>query len=52
MFMNRRSFLRSNWVLAFGASVPWLSPIASSSSNPERFSWRTIDLVFSFRAEN
>jgi hypothetical protein len=48
MFMNRRAFLRSSGLVAFGASVPWLSGFASASSNQGPFRWRTNDLMFSF----
>lgn len=48
MFMNRRAFLRSSGLVAFGASVPCLSSFASASSSQEPFRWSTNDLVFSF----
>ena len=52
MFMNRRAFLRSSGLVAFGASVPCLPSFASASSSPEPFRWSTDDLVFSFEVKN
>ena len=52
MFMNRRAFLRSSGLVAFGASVPCLSSFASASSSPEPFRWSTNDLVFSFEVKD
>src|SRR5208337_3839855 len=48
MFMDRRAFLRSTGVAAFGACVPCLSGFASTSNTAEPFHWSTNDLVFSF----
>ena len=52
MFMNRRAFLRSSGLVAFGASVPCLSSFASASSSQEPFRWSTDDLVFSFEVKD
>ncbi|MGA3199885.1 MAG: alpha-galactosidase [Halobacteriota archaeon] len=48
MFMDRRAFLRSTGVAAFGACVPSLSSFSSASNTAEPFHWSTTDLVFSF----
>ena len=50
--MNRRAFLRSSGLVAFGASVPCFSSFASASSSQELFRWSTNDLVFSFEVKD
>jgi alpha-galactosidase len=50
--MDRREFLKSTGVAAFGACIPGMCSFASNSNPPEAFRWGTNDLVFSFEVED
>src|ERR1051326_3912679 len=46
--MDRRTFLASSGVVAFGALLPRISHSLPASNVPEPFAWKTDDLTFSF----
>jgi len=46
--MDRRTFLASSGVVAFGALLPRISRSLPASNVPEPFAWKTNDLIFSF----
>ena len=46
--MDRRTFLASSGVLAFGALLPRISRSLPASSVSGPFAWKTNDLIFSF----
>jgi len=46
--MDRRTFLASSGVVAFGALLPRISRSLPASTVPEPFAWKTNDLIFSF----
>lgn len=46
--MDRRTFLASSGVVAFGAVLPRISRSLPASNVPEPFAWKTNDLIFSF----
>src|SRR6266567_8431132 len=46
--MDRRTFLASSGVVAFGALLPRISRSLHASNVPEPFAWQTNDLTFSF----
>jgi alpha-galactosidase len=46
--MDRRTFLASSGVVAFGALLPRISRSLPASNVPEPFTWKTNDLIFSF----
>ena len=46
--MDRRTFLASSGVAAFGALLPHISRSLPASNVPEPFAWKTNDLIFSF----
>jgi alpha-galactosidase len=46
--MDRRTFLASSGVVAFGALLPRISRSFHASNVPEPFAWKTDDLTFSF----
>jgi alpha-galactosidase len=46
--MDRRTFLASGGVVAFGALLPRISRSLPASNVPELFAWKTNDLIFSF----
>jgi alpha-galactosidase len=46
--MDRRTFLASSGVVAFGALLPRISRSLPASNVPGPFAWKTNDLIFSF----
>jgi alpha-galactosidase len=46
--MDRRTFLASGGVVAFGALLPRISRSLPASNVPGPFAWKTNDLIFSF----
>lgn len=46
--MDRRTFLASSGVVAFGVLLPRISGSLPASNVPEPFAWKTNDLIFTF----